>query len=120
EHLAAREELHPPEVHLPHHRLVRPEEELLARLPSSVERARHERAAEAPVVELTTVLARERHALRDRLVDDVRRKLREPVDDHLELPLVRGVDELDLELVLVPLLGERTARDLRIELDGHG
>ena len=38
-------------------------------------------------------------------------------DEHVELPLVRRVDELDLELVVVPLLGDRTVGDVGVERD---
>ena len=60
--------------------LVRAEQQLLAGLAAGVEGAAHLRAAEAAVVEQPAVLARERHALRDALVDDVDGQLREPVD----------------------------------------
>ena len=178
--------VHRARVHLAHQRLVRTEQELLARLAPRVERARHLRATERPVVEQSAVLACERHALRDALVDDVDRHLREPVhvrlaravvaaldrvveeavdavavvlvvlrgvdpalrgdrvrtagrvverddlhvvtelaerrrrrragetgadDDDVEPALVRRVDELDRELVVVPLLGERALGD---------
>ena len=69
-----------PAFDLPHHRLVGAEQQLLAGLAARVERARHLRAAERPVVEQAAVLARERHALRDALVDDVDAQLRQPVD----------------------------------------
>ena len=175
-----------PAVHLAHQRLVRTEQQLLAGLTARVERARHLRAAEGAVVEQAAVLPCERHALRDALVDDVDRHLREPVhvrlagavvaaldrvveeavdavavvlvvlrrvdpalrgdgvrtagrvverddlhvvaelaerrggrrageagadDDDVEPALVRRVDELDRELVVVPLLGESDRRD---------
>ena len=67
-------------VHLPHQRLVGAEQQLLAGLAARVERARDLRAAERAVVEQAAVLARERHALRDALVDDVDAQLRQPVD----------------------------------------
>ena len=79
EHLDTRVEGDVAGVHLAHERLVRAEQELLAGLAARVERARHLRTAEAAVVEQAAVLARERHALRDALVDDVDRHLREPV-----------------------------------------
>ena len=64
---------------LVHERGVRAEQELLAGLAARVERARHLRAAERTVVEQPAVLTRERHALRDALIDDVDAQLREPV-----------------------------------------
>ena len=74
-------------VHLAHQRLVRTEQQLLAGLAARVERARHLCAAEGAVVEQSAVLTRERHALRDALVDDVDRHLREPV--HVRLHAAR-------------------------------
>ena len=53
--------------------LVGAEQELLAGLAAAVEGARHLGAAEGAVVEQAAVLARERHALGDALVDDVAR-----------------------------------------------
>ena len=60
-----------PSADLPLERLVRAEQQLLAGLAARVERARDLRAAERAVGEQAAVLARERHALRDALVDDV-------------------------------------------------
>ena len=65
------EHLHAAERDLPLQRLERAEEQLLAGLAAGVERARHLHAAERAVLEQAAVLARERHALRDGLVDDV-------------------------------------------------
>ena len=99
EHLAAREKRHRAGVHLPHQRLVRAEQQLLAGLAARVERARHLRAAERPVVEQPAVLARERHALRDALVDDVHRQLREPIDVGLACAEVAALDRVVEEAV---------------------
>ena len=171
-------------------RLVGAEQQLLAGLAPGVERARDLRAAERAVVEQAAVLAGERHALGDALVDDVHRHLGEAVHvrlagaevaalhgvveepvhrvavvavvlrgvdpalrgdecarrgeswkvsivdlvaelaerrggtrageprahhEHVELPLVRRVDELDVELVVVPLLGDRALGDVGVE-----
>ena len=52
-------------------RLVGAEQQLLAGLAAGVEGARDLRATEGAVVEQAAVLAGERHALRDALVDDV-------------------------------------------------
>ena len=60
-------------------RLVGAEEQLLTGLAAGVERARHLRAAERPVVEQAAVLAGERHTLRHALVDDVDAHLGEAV-----------------------------------------
>jgi hypothetical protein len=86
QHLAPREQLHPARVHLPHQRAVAAQQQLLPRLPARVERARHLRAAERAVRQRPAVLARERHALRGALVDDVRAQLGEAVD----VPLARA------------------------------
>ncbi len=40
-------------------------------------------------------------------------------DEHVELPLVGGVDELDVELVVVPLLGDRALGDVCVERTDH-
>ena len=72
-----------PLPHLPHQRLIRAEQQLLAGLPARVERSRHLRAAERAIVQQPAVLARERHALGDALVDDVHAELRQPVDVRL-------------------------------------
>jgi hypothetical protein len=69
---------------LPLQRLVGAEEQLLAGLAARVERAGHLGAAERPGVEQAAVLAGERHALRDGLVDDLDRHLGEAV--HIGLP----------------------------------
>ena len=92
---------------LPHHRLVGAEQQLLAGLAARVERARHLRAAERPVVEQAAVLARERHALRDALVDDVHAQLRQPVDVRLARAVVAALDrvvEQPLDAVAVVLV----------------
>ncbi len=108
EHLAMGHERDGARVHLPHHRLVRTDEELLARLSARVERARHLRAAERPVVEQTAVLARERHALRHALIDDVDADLREPVDVGLARAIVaalhRVVEEAVDAVAVVPVV----------------
>jgi hypothetical protein len=77
EHFAIGEHLDRALFHLPHHRLVSAEQQLLAGLAARVERARNLRAAERAVVEQAAVLARERHTLRHALVDDVDAQLRQ-------------------------------------------
>ena len=81
-------------VDLPRERLVGAEQQLLAGLPARVERPRHLGAAEGAVVEQAAVLARERHALRGALVDDVVRDLREPVDVRLARAVVAALDRV--------------------------
>ena len=107
EHLAARETLHRALVDLPHHRLVGAEQQLLSGLAAGVERPRHLRAAERPVVEQPAVLARERHALRHALVDDVDAQLRQPIDVGLARSVVAALDrvvEQPLDAVAVVLI----------------
>ena len=94
EHLRARVQLDLARRDLAHHRLVGAEQQLLAGLPARVERARDLRAAERAVVEQPAVLARERHALRRRLVDDLVRDLREPVDVGLARAEVAALDRV--------------------------
>ena len=77
---------------LPHHRLIRAEQELLPGLTARVEGARHLGAAERSVVEQPAVFARERHPLRDALVDDVDAELREPEDVGLARAVVASLD----------------------------
>ncbi len=92
EHFAAFEQRHGLRIHLAHQRLVGAEQQLLARLAARIERARHLRAAERAIVEQPAVLARERHALRHALVDDVDRHLREPVDVGFAGAIVAALD----------------------------
>ena len=69
-----------PSADLPAQRLISAEQKLLAGLAARVKRARNLRAAERAVGEQTAVFARERHALRHALVDDVDADLREAID----------------------------------------
>src|SRR6185436_3013468 len=76
-------------------------------LPARVERTRDLRAAERSVVEQAAVFARKRHALRDALVDDVHRELREPVDVGLACAIIAALDgvvEQPLHAVAVVLV----------------
>ncbi len=191
EHLSPGEHLDATLVDLPIERAVRAEQQLLAGLAASVERAGDLRAAKGTVVELAAVLTGEGDALRHAVVDDEIAHRRQPVDvclasavvaalhrvveetvdavavvlivlggvdaalgcdgvgatravvhaealhdiselreggggggasepgthhDDFELPLVGGVDELELELVPLPLLLERPTGNLGIEL----
>ena len=170
--------------------LVSAEQQLLAGLPTCVERALQLRAAEAARVQQAAVLAGERHALSNHLVDDVHAHLCEPIhvgfasaevaaldrvveqpmhavaiaaivlggvdsalrrdavraarriverenvdvvtklgkrgcgrsasqattnNNHLELALVVGVDQLHVGFVVVPLIRNRTARNLGVQ-----
>ena len=73
EHLGLRKHLHRAGGDLAAKRLVAAEQKLLAGLAARVKRSRNLRATERTIGEVTAVLARERDALRDALVDDVRR-----------------------------------------------
>ncbi len=72
QHLGAREHLDGLRLDLTRERLIGAEEKLLAGLAAGVERPRHLSSSERAVVELSSVLARERNALGDRLIDDRR------------------------------------------------
>ena len=104
EHLGARVQPHRAGADLAHQRLVGAEQQLLAGLAAGVEGARDLRAAEGAVVEVAGVVARERHPLRDRLVDDRVADLREPVDVRLagaEVAALDGVAEEPQDAVAV-------------------
>nr|BFE75348.1 hypothetical protein GCM10020092_086490 [Actinoplanes digitatis] len=94
QHLVPGEHLDVAEPDLALHRLVRAEQQLLARLAPGVERARHLGAAEGAVVEQAAVLAGERHALRHALVDDVHADLGEPVHVGLAGAEVAALDRV--------------------------
>ena len=83
-----------PAADLPLERLVGAEQQLLAGLAARVERARDLRAAERAVGEQAAVLARERHALRHALVDDVDADLRQAVDVGLARAEVAAFDRV--------------------------
>ena len=75
-------------------RLVGADQQLLARLAAGVEGAGDLHTAEGPVVEEAAVLARERHALRHALVDDVGADLGEPIDVGLARAVVAALDRV--------------------------
>ena len=107
EHLGPGVHLHRAVGDLSAERLVRAEQQLLPGLAAAVERAGHLRAAETAVVELAAVLARERHALRHTLVDDVDRHFREAVDVGLaaaEVAALDGVVKQAVDAVAVVLV----------------
>ncbi len=122
EHLVRGVHLHLAEADLPLEGLVGAEEELLPRLAPRVEGARDLRAAEGAVREEAAVLARERDALRDALVDDVHGDLREPVDVRLARAEVAALDRVveeapDAVAVVLVVLG---AVDAALRGDGVG
>ena len=71
EHLGLRKHLHRAGGDLAAKRLISAEQKLLAGLAARIKRARNLRAAERTIGQQAAVFARERHALRDALVDDV-------------------------------------------------
>ena len=75
-------------------RLVGADQQLLAGLAAGVEGAGDLDAAERAVVEQAAVLAGERDALRDALVDDVRADLGQPVDVRLAAAVVAALDRV--------------------------
>ncbi|GAB3957938.1 hypothetical protein GCM10027614_74380 [Micromonospora vulcania] len=104
QHLVPGVHLHIAEADLPLQRLVRAEQQLLARLALGVEGALHLGAAERAGVQQTAVLAGERHALRHALVDDVDRDLGQPMDVRLagaEVAALDGVVEQSVHRVAV-------------------
>ncbi len=104
EHLAPGVQLHRAAVDLVRERLVGAEQQLLAGLATRVEGARHLRAAERAVVEQAAVLAGERHALGDALVDDVDAHLGESVHvafTGAEVAALHGVVEEAVDAVAV-------------------
>ena len=89
------------------HRLVGADQQLLTGLATGVERAGDLHTTERAVVQQTAVLTREGHALRDALVDDVRRDLGEAVDVRLARAVVaalHGVVEEAVRRVAVLLV----------------
>ena len=102
--------LHGAGADLPLQRLVGAEQQLLAGLAAGVERARHLRAAEGAVVQVAAVFAREGHALRHALVDDVDADLGQAIDvgfARAEIAALHGVVEeaVDAVAVVVIILG---------------
>ena len=107
QHLGAREHLHLAGADLPFQRLVGAEQQLLARLAARVEGARHLRAAEGAVVEIARVLAREGHALRHALVDDIEADGRQAIDVGFagaEVAAFHGVVEQAVNAVAVVVI----------------
>src|SRR5262245_62189900 len=94
EHLGSRVHLHRAGVNLAAHRLVRSEQQLLPRLSARVKRARDLRAAERTIVQQPAVFARERHALRHALVDDVHADLGQAVDVGLTRAEIAALDRV--------------------------
>ena len=123
EHLGAGVQLDVAEVHLAGERLVGAEQQLLAGLAPGVERAGDLRAAERAVVEQAAVLAGERDALGDALVDDVHRHLGEAVDVGLAgaevAALDRVVEEALHAVAVVAVVLRRVDAALRGDASAH-
>jgi hypothetical protein len=107
EHLAAVVHLHGAGLDLLLERRIGTEEELLPSLAARVERARDLRATEGAVGEEAAVLAREGHAGRHALVDDVHAQLGQAVDVGLtgaEVAALHRVVEQAVDAVAVVLV----------------
>src|SRR5207237_5044261 len=87
EHLVARIHFHRTERDLTLERLECAEKKLLPGLAARVERAGDLHATERPVLQKAAILARQRHALSYRLIDDVDRQRGQPI----AVPLPRAV-----------------------------
>ena len=85
---------HPAGLDLARQCAVGAEQQLLARLAADIERPLDEHAAERPGRQQPAVLAVERHALRDGLVDDLRRQLGEPPHVRLARAEVAALDRV--------------------------
>ena len=94
EHLGAGEHGHLAGGDLAHQGLIGAEQQLLAGLAAGIEGPRNLRAAEGAVGQRAAVLAGERHALGDALVDDVDADLGQPVDVGLARPEVAALDRV--------------------------
>ena len=94
EHLGAGEQLHRPRLDLAGEGGVGPQQELLPGLPAGVKGPGDLGAAEGAGVEVSGVVAGERHALRDALVDDVVAHLGEPPDVRLAGSEVSALDRV--------------------------
>src|SRR6267142_3556586 len=92
QHFCARKHLHCAQRNLPAKRLISAEEQLLAGLAARVKSARDLRATKRAIRQQTPVLAGERNALGDALVDDVCADLRKAIDVRLACPKITAFD----------------------------
>jgi hypothetical protein len=117
EHLAARQHRDPAGRFLLRERVIRAQQQLLAGLPARVERPRDERPAERSVREQAAVLARERYALRDGVIDDPRGQLGQAIDVRLAgakvAALERVVEEALDAVAVVAIVLRRVDAALR-------
>ena len=107
EHFRAGDQRDRTKADLPHEGGVGAQEQLLSGLAAGVERPGHLHTAERAVLQHATVLACERHALGDALVDDVHTQRSETVDVRLARPEVaalHGVVEQAVHAVAVVLI----------------
>jgi hypothetical protein len=106
EHFGAREHLHRPQLDLAGERRVGAQQKLLPRLTAGVEGPGDLGAPEGTVVQVTSVVARERDALRDALVDDVVAHLGQAPHVRLASAEVAALDGVVEEAVdAVPVIG---------------
>ena len=94
DHLVARVHLDDARLDLAFQLLVTTDQQLLARLATGVEGALHLHATEGPGVQEAAILAGERNALGDALVDDVGADLRQPVDVGLAGTVIAALDRV--------------------------
>jgi hypothetical protein len=110
EQFGTRVQPHLPGVHLAAQRAVAAQQELLAGLAAGVEGARDLGTAEGTVVEIAGVIARERDALRNTVIDDLVADLGQAVDVRLARAVVAPLDgvaeqALDAVAVVTVVLG---------------
>ena len=88
----ARIAFHRPFGYLPVERRISAEQKLLSRLAAGIEGTRYLRAAERTVGEQPAVVACERHALCDALVDDIVGNFRQTIDIRFTSTVVAALD----------------------------
>ena len=94
EHFSSRKKGDAGRVHLPHHRLIGAEQQLLPGLSARVKRTRDLSAPERSVVQHPAVLPGKRHPLSDALVDDVDAELGEPIHVRFAGSVVASLDRV--------------------------
>ena len=83
-HLRPRVHFHSATRNLLRQRGIRPQQQLLPRLTTSIKRSRNLRPTKGPIRQSTTILPRKRNPLGHTLVDDIHTHLRKPM--HIRLP----------------------------------
>src|SRR5205814_7405591 len=94
EHLALWMHLDQARADRAHQRRIRTEQQLLPGLSARIKRARDLRAAKRAVRQQPAILARERHALRDALINDIDRYFGEPVHIGFPRTIVSALDRV--------------------------